>query len=1087
MKKFIFVAISFAILAACTHEVEEAPVSFTQELTFTATQEGLSPETKTMRMEDGSTWWQPNEEISVFYGSGTAGGSKFTSQNSTLQEIVEFTGSIQMSGSGKDFWAVYPYSEDNSCDGSSITTVIPSVQTGSEGNFSGDAFPTMAKSKTNEFAFWNICGGIKFFVSRSDIKSVTFKGNGGETLAGKVRVAFNDEGKPDVVEVLDGKTEVTLTAPDGGTFKAGKYYYITLLPTALDGGFTMTFNAADKKGVFSSDKAQTVKRSIFGVLKNIDSKVSEWENTTVEPEWVDLGLSVKWATFNVGASRPEEYGDYYAWGETEPKDDYSWQTYKFRVSGDQPSNLTFNKYCPSNQASYWGGSGSPDNKTVLDLEDDAAHVIWGDNWRMPTNDEFTELRNNCTWTWTDDYKGTGVSGRIVTSNKSGYTDKSFFLPSAGYQYGTSFHFVSTWGGYLSSSLYTNDPYCPFIVYFYNEEFGWSYDYRSDGFSVRPVYDDRIHPSAVSLNKTSLSLFVGDTEQLYANVEPNNATDISVTWSSDNTDAVTVDAEGNVTAIATGTAIITITTNDGGLTASCVVTVSIPEPEYVDLGLSVKWATFNVGASRPEGYGDYFAWGEAEPDYFFMWSDYIWSYGSEDSLKKYNTDDSFGVVDNKTSLDKEDDAAISIWGGMWRMPTVAEFQELLDNCSRQWKTDYNGSYKGFLLTSKVAGYTDKSIFLPAAGYCNGKALYGVGRYGDFWSSTLEASMPAYAQTLHFDGLPPVSIYLGCSYRNMGKSIRPVYDDRTHPVSVSLNKTSLSLSVGDSEQLTTSILPADATDQTVIWSSDNTDVATVDADGNVTAIAAGTAIITVTTKDGGLTAACEVTVYPLLTEIGKTFEAVDLGLSVKWATFNLGSTQPEEFGDYYAWGEVETYYEEGYAQSSEAVWKKGKESGYIWSSYKFEMGTDNKGPFSKYVSSSAYGTVDNNTELDLEDDAACIVLGCYWHIPTDAEWTELRKNCTWTWTDNYKDSGIKGRIVTSNIAGYTDKSIFLPAAGRRVNTDLEDASIYGYYWSASLYEDYPNGAWDVYFASGGVGRGYAIGRYRGQSIRPVCPKD
>ena len=143
-------------------------------------------------------------------------------------------------------------------------------------NFSGDAFPAMAKAKTLDLAFWNICGGIKFFVSRSDIKSITFKGNNDEVLAGKVKVVFNAEGKPAVSEVFDGKTEITLVAPDGGAFKAGKSYYLTLLPCDLNAGFTLTFNTADSNGEFSSNTAQSVKRSIFGVLKNVDSKVTEW-------------------------------------------------------------------------------------------------------------------------------------------------------------------------------------------------------------------------------------------------------------------------------------------------------------------------------------------------------------------------------------------------------------------------------------------------------------------------------------------------------------------------------------------------------------------------------------------------------------------------------------------------------------------------------------------------------------------------------------------------------------------------------------------------------------------------------------------
>lgn len=110
--------------------------------------------------------------------------------------------------------------------------------------------------------------------------------------------------------------------------------------------------------------------------------VSVREPDFKDQEYVDLGLpsGLKWATCNVGATRPEEYGDHFAWGETKPKSDYSWATYKWCKGSD--NNLT--KYCPSDMADYWGGSGSPDNKLQLDLKDDAAWVNWGGNWHMPT-------------------------------------------------------------------------------------------------------------------------------------------------------------------------------------------------------------------------------------------------------------------------------------------------------------------------------------------------------------------------------------------------------------------------------------------------------------------------------------------------------------------------------------------------------------------------------------------------------------------------------------------------------------------------------------------------------------------------------
>ena len=164
--------------------------------------------------------------------------------------------------------------------------------------------------------------------------------------------------------------------------------------------------------------------------------------------YVDLGLSVKWATCNVGATTPEEYGDYFAWGETEAKDYYYWNSYKW-CNGTEDS---MTKYCTSSN------SGTVDNKTVLELSDDAARVNWGGSWRMPTKAEQDELinRNNCTWTWTTQ---NGVNGYKVTSKKNG---NSIFLPAAGFRINSDLYAVSSLCFYWLSSLASNG-YDAYIV------------------------------------------------------------------------------------------------------------------------------------------------------------------------------------------------------------------------------------------------------------------------------------------------------------------------------------------------------------------------------------------------------------------------------------------------------------------------------------------------------------------------------------------------------------------------------------------------------------------------------------------------
>ena len=190
-------------------------------------------------------------------------------------------------------------------------------------------------------------------------------------------------------------------------------------------------------------------------------------------EYVDLGLpsGLKWATCNVGAAQPEEYGDFFAWGETQPKDYYDWSTYKWCNSSD----TTLTKYCINN--SSWG---TVDIKTTLDAEEEPASVCWGGAWRMPDQEEQNELRNNCTWTWITQ---NGVNGYKVTSNSNG---NSIFLPAAGYCSASSLYDAGSEGYYWSRFLYTGYSYSAWRVSFDSSRVSLNSNIRCIGFSVRPV-------------------------------------------------------------------------------------------------------------------------------------------------------------------------------------------------------------------------------------------------------------------------------------------------------------------------------------------------------------------------------------------------------------------------------------------------------------------------------------------------------------------------------------------------------------------------------------------------------------------------
>ena len=264
-------------------------------------------------------------------------------------------------------------------------------------------------------------------------------------------VSFKDS-SDDALAFLPGSEVTVVATPNADCDFIGWFVGDAETPVSTDTEYTFTTLEEDVTLIAKFEETNFSSGSIDGY------------------EYVDLGLSVKWATCNVGANSPEEYGSYYAWGETEEKSNYYWDTYKW--CNGSSSKMT--KYCTS--SSY----GTVDNKTVLDLEDDVAHVKWGGSWRMPTLEEQKELKNNCTWSWTTQ---NGVNGYKVTSKTNG---NSIFLPAAGYRRGTYLYDSGSDGNYWSSSLNEGYSDLAYRLYFYSGHCGWYVSSRFLCFTVRPV-------------------------------------------------------------------------------------------------------------------------------------------------------------------------------------------------------------------------------------------------------------------------------------------------------------------------------------------------------------------------------------------------------------------------------------------------------------------------------------------------------------------------------------------------------------------------------------------------------------------------
>lgn len=273
--------IPLALILSCNKGVlteSSAPVLGTTFMTFNAI--NADNATKAIIQNGAEIFWNDDDEINLFYGDISSACFGYASGYSPT---TSFSGYINLNPDlpVADFWAVYPYNYENSCDGSSVTVSVPSVQKCRECSFDPKAFLTIARTKaedlnfvdnrrTQDLAFYNLCGGVKFTVSRRGIKSVTFQGNNGEILAGKVKVALDDSNKPYVENVISGSTSVTVNAPFNDGFFPGIEYYAPMLPAALENGMTLTFNTADGSASYSLNKAVEIKRSVFGCLDEKD-------------------------------------------------------------------------------------------------------------------------------------------------------------------------------------------------------------------------------------------------------------------------------------------------------------------------------------------------------------------------------------------------------------------------------------------------------------------------------------------------------------------------------------------------------------------------------------------------------------------------------------------------------------------------------------------------------------------------------------------------------------------------------------------------------------------------------------------------
>lgn len=274
MRKLYSLVFALVLMTGCIRN-EESTLPFNpDDVTFNATNADMA-ETKTVLQADGTIQWLPKDEINVFYSQG--GSARFISDNTGKAAQVAFKGALKdfTYKDGASFWAVYPYRESHTFSGEALTVSLSANQVAVAGSFADDLFVSIARTTNFNLQFYNVCGGIEFSVTEPGVKTVTFRGNGDEPLAGTAKVGFGADGKPVIQNVTDAATTITLTTPDGSAFQTGAKYYIALWPAALENGYKITLTKEDGTStVKKNSKSVTVKRAVWGVLENLDKGLS---------------------------------------------------------------------------------------------------------------------------------------------------------------------------------------------------------------------------------------------------------------------------------------------------------------------------------------------------------------------------------------------------------------------------------------------------------------------------------------------------------------------------------------------------------------------------------------------------------------------------------------------------------------------------------------------------------------------------------------------------------------------------------------------------------------------------------------------
>lgn len=512
MKKIILFSFTTLLLTAvsCTKNNSIEPVDTKQTpVSFLTSNAAVSVETKTTEVT-GTTLETSGFKVSATTGSAGSESAAWTNIAFTK------TGSVW---TGDKYWP----DSDPSYHFYASNIDLAHTVSGATVNASNDVDVVCAYMATPTYKVDNT---LTFEHVFARIGSMTVSAASGYTISGvsiliipKVSGTYNllaGAGQTDGTGWSGTSTgsaqELANTTP--GTKSNDVYlvpgrYTLTATWTATRGDYTKTFTGATYDVDIVGGKVNTIAATLGGLAQEIRFSVivSPWGSNAIDADFmtavlanghdfVDLGLrsggnKILFATCNIGASAPQEYGDYFAWGETSKRytsisggsvvgGSFEWSNCPYHTGSS--SSTGWSKYIPTGKESY-SESGVADNKLTLEASDDVATVLWGGNWRMPDKSDLEYLKSsNVNFSWTDDYNGTGVHGRIITG-KGSFSSASLFLPAAGWCSSTYWYFAGSSAYYWSRSVYS-----AYTAYYLIDE-GYPAIEESSryyGLSVRPV-------------------------------------------------------------------------------------------------------------------------------------------------------------------------------------------------------------------------------------------------------------------------------------------------------------------------------------------------------------------------------------------------------------------------------------------------------------------------------------------------------------------------------------------------------------------------------------------------------------------------